>query len=49
MLGSLSGRLVSVTTTVVEHDDVVGQQGGNENLLDGGLEALAVDRTVEDS
>ena len=33
---------------VVEDDDVAGLEGGDEELLDPGLEALAVDRAVED-
>jgi hypothetical protein len=36
-----------VAAEIVHDDDVAGLQGGDEDLLDIGSEALAVDRAIE--
>ena len=44
----LAHRFGFVTTEIVHDHDVAGAKRGDEDLLDIGPEALAVDRTVEE-
>ncbi len=49
--GGLDGALDAgdlVGPEIVGHDDVAGLQGRHQDLFDGGAEALAIDRAVED-
>jgi len=46
-LDRLAHRLSLVRSQLVERDDVVGLEGRDQDLLDLGAKALAVDRTVE--
>ena len=41
--------LAFVASQIVHNDDVAGRQGGDEELLDIGGEALAVDGAVDDA
>ena len=45
----LSDGLAFVAAEIIEHDDVAGPQGRDEELLDIGAEPLAVDGPVEDA